>query len=186
MRIERHPKLDILVREDGAVYLPKSGTHPAHWTFGRNNGRGYLQVGINGKNYRVHRLIAETFIPNPEGLREIDHINRNPSDNRVENLRWADRSQNTRNTRANDRVDSRGGTHSYEDKKQYHREHRQTHKQDYHMAMERYCKTHKNVRFSDGKKRWIPNEQAAELLKLPVNVRGYVKTATQRFGESGV
>lgn len=53
---------------------------------------GYLRVGIHieGKQITrgVHQLVAETFIPNDEGLPVIDHINGNNQDNNVENLRW--------------------------------------------------------------------------------------------------
>ena len=38
---------------------------------------------------KVHRLVGELFIPNPDQLPTIDHINRNILDNRVENLRWS-------------------------------------------------------------------------------------------------
>lgn len=167
MRIEHHPKLNVWVREDGCVYLPQSGTHPAHWTFGcKNNVHGYLYVRIKGKAYYVHRLVAETFIPNPDNLPEVDHINRNKSCNSVVagvcNLRWCSSSGNSRNTSYHDRVDERGGTHRYENEKQYLLE-----------KSSNYRKTHKNVLFSDGKQRYIPNEQALELLKLPVKERVY-------------
>ena len=60
--------------------------------------RGYLQVGLrkNGKykTFTIHSLVAYTFIPNPNGLPEINHINENKHDNRVENLEWCDREQN--------------------------------------------------------------------------------------------
>lgn len=49
---------------------------------------GYRNTQISGKTYYVSRLIAETFIPNPENKPTVDHINRNRSDNRLENLRW--------------------------------------------------------------------------------------------------
>lgn len=160
MRIERHPRINVWVREDGCVYLPQNYRSPAHWTFGSRNGRGYLGVKVSNKVYLVHRLVAETFIPNPESKKEIDHINRNKLDNRVENLRWATRSDNLRNTVRNDRVDARGGTHKYEDEKQFYKE-----------RGVRYNRTHKNICFSGGKRRWVPNSEAFELLKLPVKER---------------
>ncbi len=55
--------------------------------------KGYFRVGLsyNGheKRVSVHRLLGLAFIENPENKPTIDHINRNPSDNRLENLRWA-------------------------------------------------------------------------------------------------
>ena len=52
-----------------------------------------------GKAYtkRVHRLIAKMFIPNPYNLPNIDHINHNKTDNRLENLRWVSQRDNNRN-----------------------------------------------------------------------------------------
>lgn len=65
------------------------------------NHKGYLIVQLckegHRKNMRVHRLVAETFIPNPDNLPEVDHINGDRQDNRTENLRWVTGSANTRN-----------------------------------------------------------------------------------------
>ena len=121
--VSKHPSLNIIVQSDGWVYLPQSGSHKGHWTKGTPLGiGGYLGITIKARKYLVHRLVAETFIPNEHGLPEIDHINRVKTDNSVHNLRWCTRSQNLRNTIKNDWVDARGGTHAYEDRKQYDKE----------------------------------------------------------------
>ena len=46
------------------------------------------------KYKKIHRLVAETFIPNPNNLPYINHKNENRSDNRVENLEWCDSKYN--------------------------------------------------------------------------------------------
>ena len=62
---------------------------------------GYYLVNLRKNNktkmFKVHYLVADNFIPNPYNKPEIDHINTNPSDNRVENLRWATREENCNN-----------------------------------------------------------------------------------------
>ena len=64
-------------------------------------GNYYYQVNLckNGisKNCYVHRLVAETFLSNPDNKPEIDHINTNYLDNRVENLRFATHKENMNN-----------------------------------------------------------------------------------------
>lgn len=58
---------------------------------------GYSIVDMEGDSIYVHKLVAEAFIPNPEGKPCIDHINTNRSDNRVENLRWVTYKENNAN-----------------------------------------------------------------------------------------
>ena len=60
-------------------------------------GKKYSHVCINHKKVRVHRLVAQVFVPNPEGWNEIDHINNNPQDNRACNLKWCSHAENMRN-----------------------------------------------------------------------------------------
>lgn len=58
----------------------------------------YLRIGLckDGKQkfYMVHRLVALAFLPNPENLPEINHIDEDKTNNRVENLEWCDRKYN--------------------------------------------------------------------------------------------
>lgn len=58
---------------------------------------GYNTIYLNGKKYKYHRIIAQQFIPNPNNLPQIDHVNHDRQDNRIENLRWITSSENNRN-----------------------------------------------------------------------------------------
>ena len=60
-------------------------------------GTGYYQVGLNKRTYLYHRILAKHFIPNPENLQEVDHIDRNRANNTLENLRWVSKSENLSN-----------------------------------------------------------------------------------------
>lgn len=60
------------------------------------NSKGYENVSINGKLHKVHRLVAEAFIPNPQGLPQVNHKDGNKLNNEVSNLEWATASQNTK------------------------------------------------------------------------------------------
>lgn len=60
---------------------------------------GYKIVTLsNRKIYRAHRIIALTFIENPEGYPIVNHINHNKQDNRVENLEWTTYSYNSKHS----------------------------------------------------------------------------------------
>ena len=65
-----------------------------------DNGHGYKFVNLwkDNKQYRyyVHRLVAETFLSNPDNLSEVNHIDNNKANNSVNNLEWCNRLYNER------------------------------------------------------------------------------------------
>lgn len=85
------------IEEDGRVFSLKRKIYLAP----RPDRDGYMRVNLykNGKLYTrfIHRLLAEAYIPNPDNLPHIDHIDRNVKNNALSNLRWASRETNQRN-----------------------------------------------------------------------------------------
>lgn len=65
----------------------------------KSRGYKYVQLQVNGVYWTigVHRLVAVAFIPNPENKPQVDHIDGNPSNNSITNLRWATQTENMNN-----------------------------------------------------------------------------------------
>lgn len=73
------------IRPDGKVtYGSKTGT------------KGYYMIGNKPNRKYLHRAIAEAFIPNPDNLPMVRHLNDIPYDNSVENLAWGTQKDNMR------------------------------------------------------------------------------------------
>jgi hypothetical protein len=73
-------------------------TRPAHIVKSWITGIGYRQAMLQADRQRwyptVHRLVAETFLPNADPALEVHHINGVKTDNRLENLKWVTKKQN--------------------------------------------------------------------------------------------
>jgi hypothetical protein len=64
------------------------------------NKHGYMEMPIgkkdqNRKNRKIHRLVAEAFLPNPFNKKEVNHIDKDRTNNSVENLEWSTAWENT-------------------------------------------------------------------------------------------
>lgn len=74
-------------------------TKPGRILKQQNNGHSYMTVGLHAPNKKekhayVHILVARAFIPNPDGLEDVNHKDFNKGNNAVENLEWVTRQQN--------------------------------------------------------------------------------------------
>ena len=84
-----------IINENGDIYslISKRYLKPI------KNGRGYLFVGLSNKSGRkkfaIHRLVAQTFIPNPNNFPVVNHKDENKLNNCVDNLEWCTVKYNT-------------------------------------------------------------------------------------------
>lgn len=84
------------ITDNGKVISYKYKTPRILKTWCQKSGYENIKLCKNNQTYHflIHRLVAEAFIPNPNNLPEVNHINKDRQDNRVENLEWSDRIDN--------------------------------------------------------------------------------------------
>ena len=72
------------------------------------NGHGYLTITINHKNYRIHKVVAQTFVDNPNNTNLVMHLDGNKKNNHHTNLKWGTHSENLIQAyRTKERVDAK-------------------------------------------------------------------------------
>lgn len=131
MNVKQIEGFDYWITDDGNVISMKSDKTICKWV----DGCGYYQVKLhkNGKKYyrRVHRLVAEAFIPNKFNLPQVNHIDGNKLNNSTSNLEWCDNKENTQ--------------HGY-DNKLYHSKRRSIKINVYNKNNGEYICTYKSIR----------------------------------------
>lgn len=92
--------VEYIVSSDGKVYSTRNGG-PSYYhkeISQRLNSDGYWQITVgtdgNRSQYRVHRMVAEAFIPNPNNLPEVNHKDYDRTNNNVDNLEWCTHADN--------------------------------------------------------------------------------------------
>lgn len=92
---------------DGRIYAHSKVVKASHgstqlrkgrWLKQHENNKGYMYVPLTVDGVRkiwlVHRLVAITFLSNPEGKPNINHIDNNPKNNNLSNLEWCTQNEN--------------------------------------------------------------------------------------------
>ena len=89
---------DYYITDTGEVYSRKGDGRFRKLKQQTNKGYKKVELMTNGRYTRrqffVHRLVAEAFIPNPDNKPHVNHIDGNPSNNNVDNLEWCTPSEN--------------------------------------------------------------------------------------------
>ena len=66
--------------------------------------RVHISVGNGRKDFYIHRLVAEAFIPNPNNYQVVNHLDNNPANNHANNLEWVTQKQNVAYAQSQDRM----------------------------------------------------------------------------------
>jgi len=99
MEIQGFP--NYLIHEDGLIWSKARNNREGRWLKCSVHGDGYFQIVLRNeskrKGFKIHRLIAEHYLPNPNNLPCIDHKDGIRTHNSLSNLKWVTRLENSQN-----------------------------------------------------------------------------------------
>jgi hypothetical protein len=87
---------DYFVTDDGKVFSKRKFNKLTELKLSKTGHKGYVKVVISNKAYFVHRLVAKAYLINLFDKKVVNHINGIKHDNRVQNLEWCTRSENSK------------------------------------------------------------------------------------------
>ena len=93
----KHYKNGYYVSDKGKIKRLRNGKKKDVKIFTSKSGYQYFHIFSSNENIFIHKVVANLFIPKIKGKWIIDHINRVKTDNKVENLRWVNNSENMLN-----------------------------------------------------------------------------------------
>lgn len=100
-KVSNFGRIKSLLSWDGHAYIQKEKIlNPYRQLAGKNYYRSVICLTKNKirKQYKVHKLVAEAFIPNPNNLPIINHIDGNPLNNKADNLEWCTQKHNIKHS----------------------------------------------------------------------------------------
>ena len=107
-----------LISDDAKVFSVRSNRLLKPYLQANGYWRLELNIGGKHKKYFLHRLVAEAFVPNPNGYPIINHKDENPSNNRADNLEWCTHKYNSNYGTCQERIQSHRRTPSGADNPQ--------------------------------------------------------------------
>ena len=131
---------------------------------------GYLVVSLQYKMFRVHRLVAQAFILNPDNLSQVNHKDENKANNRVDNLEWCDSKYNNNYGTARIRAKEtaiKNGYFTGLSKKEYMKKYNQDNKD----KLKEYRKEYSQKYYQENKD------------KIKDNVRSYYQNHKKEYNE---
>ena len=89
--------VNITVHSDNSISKPnhRFKDKRIQRTFGTKHHSGYMVIKIGGKVFKMHRVIAQAFLPDFHDFPQVDHIDGNRSNNNINNLRMVTNQQNS-------------------------------------------------------------------------------------------